>query len=104
MKRPKPKRVKIAKVRPRSVGRVRRVSVRGVRMPYDTARRPLPQQGRVSLPYLRLKELKELEKALWEFQKQTNPPQLFVPQNPLLGRSLQGAIGGVKGVRGLPPL
>jgi len=100
----KPKKVKIAKVRPRRVGRVRRVSPRGVRMPYDTARRPLPQQGRMSLPYLRLKELKELEKALREFQKQINPAKMFIPQNPLLGRSLQGAIGGLRGVRGLPPL
>jgi len=104
MKQPKPKQVKIAKVRPRSAGRVRKVSVRGVRMPYDTGRRPLPQHGRVSLPYLRLKELKELEKALREFQKQINPAKMFIPQNPLLGRSLQGTIGGLKGVRGLPPL
>ena len=104
MKKPKPKQVKIAKVRPRSVGRVRRVSPKGVRMPYDTGRRPLPVQGRMSLPYLRLKELKELEKALREFQKQLNPAKLVIPQNPLLGRSLQGTIGGLKGVRGLPPL
>jgi hypothetical protein len=102
MKKRKP--IKIAKVRPRTVGRVRRVSVRGVRMPYDTARRPLPQQGRVSLPYLRLKELKEMEQALKAFQKQINPNRLFIPQNPLLGRSLQGTIGGVRGVKGLPPL
>jgi hypothetical protein len=100
----KPKRVKIPKVRARRVGRVRAIRPRGVRMPYDTARRPLPQHGRMSLPYLRLKELKELEKALREFQKQVNPAKLFIPQNPLLGRSLQGTIGGVKGVRGLPPL
>jgi len=100
------KRAKIPKVRPRRVGRVRVRMPRpkGVRMPYDASRRPLPQQGRVSLPYLRLKELKEMEKALREFQKQVNPAKLFIPQNPLLGRSLQGAIGGVKGVRGLPPL
>jgi len=104
MKKPTPKKVKIAKVRPRTVGRVRKVSARGVRMPYDTSRRPLPQHGRVSLPYLRLKELKELEKALREFQKQVNPAKMFIPQNPLLGRSLQGTIGGLKGVRGLPPL
>jgi hypothetical protein len=104
--KPKPKQVKIAKVRPRRVGRVR-MSLprpRGVRMPYDAGRRPLPQQGRMSLPYLRLKELKEIEKVLREFQKQVNPAKLFIPQNPLLGRSLQGTIGGVKGVRGLPPL
>jgi hypothetical protein len=100
------KKVKIPKVRPRKVGRVRLRMPRpkGVRMPYDTGRRPLPTQGRMSLPYLRLKELKELEKALREFQKQVNPAKLFIPQNPLLGRSLQGTIGGVKGVRGLPPL
>jgi len=100
------KRVKIPKVRARKVGRAR-VSMpkpRGVRMPYDAGRRPLPQQGRMSLPYLRLKELKEMEKALKQFQKQVNPAKLFVPQNPLLGRSLQGTIGGLKGVRGLPPL
>jgi hypothetical protein len=100
------KKVKIPKVRPRRVGRVRMPvpRPRGVRMPYDAGRRPLPQQGRMSLPYLRLKELKEMEKALREFQKQINPAKLFIPQNPLLGRSLQGTIGGLKGVRGLPPL
>jgi hypothetical protein len=53
---------------------------------------------------LRLKELKEMEQALKEFQKQINPAKLFIPQNPLLGRSLQGTIGGVKGVKGLPSL
>jgi hypothetical protein len=99
-----PTRVKIPKMRARTVGRVRRITVRGVRMPYDTARRPLPQHGRISLPYLRLKELKELEQALKEFEKQINPAKLLIPQNPLLGRSLQGTIGGVKGVKGLPPL
>jgi hypothetical protein len=99
----KPTRIRIPKVRPLRV-RGRKISPKGVRMPYDTARRPLPQHGRISLPYLRLKELKELEQALREFQKQLNPAKLFIPQNPLLGRSLQGTIGGVKGVRGLPPL
>jgi len=73
-------------------------------MPYDAGRRPLPQQGRMSLPYLRLKELKEMEKILKEFGKQINPAKMFIPQNPLLGRSLQGTIGGLKGVKGLPPL
>jgi hypothetical protein len=73
-------------------------------MPYDAGRRPLPTQGRVALPYLRLKELKEMEKILREFQKQVNPTKLFIPQNPLLGRSLQGTIGGVKGVKGMPSL
>jgi hypothetical protein len=58
----------------------------------------------MSLPYLRLKELKEMEKALKQFQKQVNPAKMFIPQNPLLGRGLQGTIGGLKGVRGLPPL
>jgi hypothetical protein len=96
--------VKIPKVRARRVGRVRVIRPRGVRMPYDASRRPLPQQGRMSLPYLRLKELKEMEKALKEFQKQANPAKLFIPQNPLLGRHLQGVIGGLKGVKGLPPL
>jgi len=98
------KRVKMPKVRPRRVGRVRMVRAKGVRMPYDAGRRPLPQQGRMSLPYLRLKELKEMEKILKEFGKQINPAKMFIPQNPLLGRSLQGAIGGLKGVRGLPSL
>jgi hypothetical protein len=100
------KKVKIPKVRPRKVGRVRAsiLRPRGVRLPYDAGRRPLPTQGRMSLPYLRLKELKEMEKVLKEFQKQANPAKLFIPQNPLLGRSLQGVIGGLKGVRGLPPL
>ena len=98
------KKVKIPKVRPRRVGRVRMVRAKGVRMPYDAGRRPLPQQGRMSLPYLRLKELKEMEKILKEFGKQINPAKMFIPQNPLLGRSLQGTIGGLKGVRGLPPL
>ena len=100
------KRVKVPKVRPRKVGRVRASMPRprGVRMPYDAGRRPLPQQGRMSLPYLRLKELKEMEKILKEFGRQINPAKLFIPQNPLLGRSLQGTIGGLKGVRGLPPL
>ena len=100
------KRVKVPKVRPRRVGRVRASMPRprGVRMPYDAGRRPLPTQGRMSLPYLRLKELKEMEKILKEFGKQINPAKLFIPQNPLLGRSLQGTIGGLKGVRGLPPL
>ncbi len=73
-------------------------------MPYDAGRRPLPQQGRMALPYLRLKELKEMEKVLREFQKQIIPEKLFIPQNPLLGRSLQGTIGGLKGVRGIPSL
>jgi hypothetical protein len=58
----------------------------------------------MSLPYLRLKELKEMEKLLKQFEKQSNPSKLFVAQNPLLGRSLQGAIGGLKGVKGLPPI
>jgi len=100
------KRVKLPKVRPRKVGRARMSMPRprGVRMPYDAGRRPLPQQGRMSLPYLRLKELKEMEKMLKEFQKQANPAKLFVPQNPLLGKNLQGVIGGLKGVRGMPPL
>ncbi len=100
------KRVKIPKVRPRKVGRVRLRMPRpkGVRLPYDTGRRPLPTQGRVSLPYLRLKELKEMEKILREIQKQIAPAKLFIPQNPLLGRSLQGTIGGLKGVKGMPPL
>jgi len=100
MKKP----IKIAKVRPRRVGRVRVPRPRGVRMPYDAGRRPLPTQGRMSLPYLRLRELKEMEKVLKEFQKQSIPAKMFIPQNPLLGRSLQGAIGGLKGVRGMPSL
>jgi len=100
MKKP----IKIPKARARQVGRVRMVRAKGVRMPYDAGRRPLPQQGRMSLPYLRLRELKEMEKLLKEFQKQTNAPKMMIPQNPLLGRSLQGTIGGLKGVRGLPPL
>ncbi len=100
------KKVKIPKVRPRRVGRMqlRMPRPRGVRMPYDAGRRPLPVQGRISLPYLRLKELKEIEKVLREFQKQANPAKLFILQNPLIGRSLQGTLGGLKGVRGLPPL
>ncbi len=73
-------------------------------MPYDASRRPLPNQGRMSLPYLRLKEIKEMEKILKEFEKRANPAKLFIPQNPLLGRSLQGTIGGLKGVRGMPSL
>jgi hypothetical protein len=45
-----------------------------------------------------------MEKILKEFGKQINPAKMVIPQNPLFGRSLQGAIGGLKGVRGLPPL
>jgi len=58
---------------------------------------------RRDLPFLRVKDLKALENAIKQAMSM-RPDIGFTPQNALLGRSMQGTIGGMKGVKGLPSM
>ena len=64
---------------------------------------PMVAHKSKDLPFLRIRDLKALENAIRRALAM-RPAIGFTPQNSLLGNALQGTIGGIKGVKGLPSM